>query len=329
MRIAVMGAGSWGTTFAMVCADAGNEVIVWGRDEALTADIRDGRNERYLPGIALPRMQASSDPQQVLADAELIVLAVPSRVLREHLRIWRPYVHEDAVALSLIKGIELGTSQRMTEVIAEEWQRGPHQVAALSGPNLAHEIAVRQPAATTVACADEQTAMRVQHVCATGYLRPYRATDVVGTEIGGAVKNVIAVANGIAVGMGLGTNTQASLITRGLAEMTRLGVALGAAPATFSGLAGMGDLVATCTSDLSRNRTFGVALGRGATVEQVIAATRQTCEGVVSAQPILDLARAHGVDMPITEQIVHVVHDGLAPSEMLTRFMARDIKSEH
>lgn len=324
-----MGAGSWGTTFAIVCADAGADVAVWGRDEAVVSDIRDGRNERYLPGITVPRMHASSDAAEVLATADIVVLAVPSKVLREHLRSWQVHLKPGVIALSLIKGIEYGTTYRMTQVIAEEWHLAAHQVATLSGPNLAHEIAARQPAATTIACADEQTATRLQHACATRYLRPYRVTDVVGTEIGGAVKNVIAVANGIAVGMGLGTNAQASLITRGLAEMARLGVAMGAAPATFSGLAGMGDLVATCTSDLSRNRTFGVALGRGASVEEVIAATRQTCEGVVSARPILDMAQAHGVDMPITEQIVHVVHDGLAPKEMLTRFMSRDIKSEH
>lgn len=323
-----MGAGSWGTTFALVCADAGAQVTVWGRDEALVGEIRDGRNDRYLPGIALPRMHATSDAADALATADIVVLAVPSKVLRQHLQAWRPHVRHHAIALSLIKGIEYGTTYRMTQVIAEEWDRGAHQVAALSGPNLAHEIAARQPAATTIACADEETATRLQHACATRYLRPYRVTDVVGTELGGAVKNVIAVANGIAAGMGLGTNTQASLITRGLAEMTRLGVAMGATPATFSGLAGMGDLVATCTSDLSRNRTFGVALGRGLSVDEVIATTRQTCEGVVSARPILDMAQAHGVDMPITEQIVHVVQDGLAPKEMLTRLMSRDIKSE-
>jgi glycerol-3-phosphate dehydrogenase (NAD(P)+) len=198
----------------------------------------------------------------------------------------------------------------------------------VSGPNLAREIAERQPAATTVACADEASARRLQDACTTDYFRPYWTTDVIGTEIGGAVKNVIALANGMAVGMGLGENSQASLITRGLAEMARLGVALGADPLTFQGLAGVGDLVATCQSSLSRNRTFGENLGRGLSVEATIAATRQTCEGYKSCQPILALAQAHGVDMPITEQVVEVVHHGSSPRQMASAFMARDTKAE-
>jgi len=217
---------------------------------------------------------------------------------------------------------------RMSEVIAEAGGIGPDRFSVVSGPNLAREIALRQPTATTVACADQENAQRLQDACTTDYFRPYWTTDVIGTEIGGAVKNVIALANGMAVGMGMGENTQASVITRGLAEMARLGVALGADPLTFQGLAGVGDLVATCQSPLSRNRTFGENLGRGLSVEETIAVTRQTCEAYKSCQPILELGRSHGVDMPITEQVVEVLHRGGSPRGMAAAFMSRGTKGE-
>ena len=234
----------------------------------------------------------------------------------------------DAVLVSLLKGIELGTMSRMTQVTVEVTGIGPERVAVVSGPNLAGEIALRQPAASTVACTDGLVAQRVADACNTGYFRPYWTTDVVGTELGGAVKNVIALANGIIVGLGLGENAQASLITRGLAEMTRLGVALGANPLTFLGLAGIGDLVATCSSPLSRNRSFGELLGRGLTTEQATERSTQTCEGVKSCQPLLELARAHQVDMPIAEQVVQVVHHGASPREAVSQLMARATRSE-
>ena len=198
----------------------------------------------------------------------------------------------------------------------------------VSGPNLAHEIAVRQPAATTVACIDEHSARRLQDACTTDYFRPYYTTDVVGVEIAGALKNVIALANGMAVGLGYGENAQAALMTRGLAEISRLGVTLGANPMTFAGLAGVGDLIATCQSPLSRNRTIGELLGRGLTLDQAIEQTKTTSEGVKSCQPLLELARAHGVDMPITEQVVQVVHSNKSPTEVLRAFMARPAKAE-
>jgi len=232
------------------------------------------------------------------------------------------------VLVSLMKGIEQGTTLRMSEVAAEVAGIPAERVAVVSGPNLAREIALRQPAATTVACPDERTAERLADGCSTAYFRPYWTTDVVGTEIGGSVKNVIALANGMAVGMGFGENAQSSLITRGLAEMTRLGIALGASPLTFLGLAGIGDLVATCQSPLSRNRSFGERLGQGMTLEEATAVTTQTCEGVKSCQSILDLAVANGVDMPITEQVVQVVHHGLDPRHMLRSFMSRATKAE-
>ncbi|MCX8526887.1 MAG: NAD(P)-dependent glycerol-3-phosphate dehydrogenase [Candidatus Nanopelagicales bacterium] len=329
-RAAIMGSGSWGTAFAMVLADAGSDVMVWGRDESVATDIAERhRNETFHPGIALPeRVRATTNAAEALAGADLVVLALPAQVLRTNLDRWRMLIPTEAVVVSLIKGIEINTTRRMSEVICEVAQVPTDRVAVVSGPNLAREIAERQPTATTVACVDATSAQRLQDACTTDYFRPYWTTDVVGTEIGGAVKNVIALANGMAVGMGLGENTQASLMTRGLAEMSRLGMALGADPLTFQGLAGVGDLVATCQSPLSRNRTFGENLGQGRSVAETIALTKQTCEAYKSCQPILELGRAHGVDMPITEQVVAVLHHGRSPREIGSALMSRHTKPE-
>lgn len=329
-RVAMMGSGSWGTAFAMVLADAGSEVVIWSRDASTARGINDEhRNEAYHPGIDLPSsIRATTKAHEALDGAGIVVLALPAQVLRENLARWTGSLGPRSVLVSLVKGIEIGTSKRMSEVIDEVAGVGPARIAVVSGPNLAHEIAVRQPAATTVACADESSAQLLQEACSADYFRPYWTTDVVGTEIGGAVKNVIAVANGMAVGMGLGENSQASLITRGLAEMARLGVALGADPLTFQGLAGVGDLVATCQSPLSRNRTFGVNLGRGLSVAETIEATRQTCEAYKSCQPILHLGRSRGVEMPITEQVVAVLYEGRSPRAIASALMSRNPKRE-
>lgn len=329
-RCAVMGAGSWGTAFGMILADAGGDVVLWAMEPEVQESInRSHRNELFHPGVLFPEsMRATGDPAEALACASLVILAIPAQTLAVNLAAWRQYLDPDAVVVSLMKGIELGTMRRMSQVISEDGGIPADRVAVVSGPNLAREIATRQPAATTVACPREESAKRLQEACTTPYFRPYWTTDVVGAEIGGSVKNVIALANGMAAGLGYGNNSQASLITRGLAEMTRLGVALGANPMTFLGLAGMGDLIATCTSPLSRNRTFGENLGRGLTVEQTIAITKQTCEGVKSCQPILELAAGHGVEMPITEQVVQVVHHAMSPADMLGIFMSRGTKPE-
>lgn len=329
-RVAVMGSGSWGTAFAMILADAGGDVVMWSRDPEAAREINDSHvNSRYHDGIPLPTsIRATDDAAEALDGAPLVVLAVPAQTLRDNLGRWRDQIAEGAVLVSLMKGIEAGTTMRMSQVIEEVAGVPAAQVAVVSGPNLAREIALRQPAATTVACSDESSARRLQDACTTDYFRAYWTVDVVGVEIGGSVKNVIALANGMAVGSGFGENSQAALITRGLAEMARLGMALGADPLTFQGLAGVGDLIATCQSPLSRNRTFGVNLGKGLTVEETIAKTQQTCEGVKSCQSILDLARAHGVDMPITEQVVQVVHHGMGPLDMLQAFMSRAPKPE-
>ncbi|MBT2387106.1 NAD(P)H-dependent glycerol-3-phosphate dehydrogenase [Streptomyces sp. ISL-11] len=329
-RCAVYGTGSWGTAFAMILADAGCEVTMWGRRAALVDAINTTRtNPDYLPGTELPAgVRATTDPAEAADGAAFTVLAVPSQTLRGNLTQWAPLLAPDTVLVSLMKGVELGTAKRMSEVVEEVAKVSPDRVAVLTGPNLAKEIADRQPAAAVVACRDESVAKRLQAACHTPYFRPYTNTDVVGCELGGAVKNVIALAVGIADGMGLGDNAKASLITRGLAETTRLGLAMGADAHTFAGLAGMGDLVATCSSPLSRNHTFGTNLGRGMTLAETIAVTKQTAEGVKSCESVLDLARRHDVDMPITETVVEIVHEGKPPLVALKELMSRSAKPE-
>jgi glycerol-3-phosphate dehydrogenase (NAD(P)+) len=314
----------------MVLADAGAQVTMWGRRPEPVDAINNTRtNPGYFPGIELPdTVRATTDPAAAARDAEFVFFSVPSQTLRGNLAEWAPLLPPDSVLVSLMKGIELGTAKRMSEVIEEVAKAGPERIAVLSGPNLAKEIAARQPAASVVACQDEAVARRLQAACHTGYFRPYTNTDVIGCELGGAVKNVIGLAVGIADGMGLGDNTKGSLITRGLAETTRLGVAMGADPLTFSGLAGLGDLVATCSSPLSRNHTFGTNLGRGMTLEQTIAVTRQTAEGVKSCESVADLARRHGVVMPITDTVVDIVHNGKPPAVAVKELMSRSAKSE-
>ena len=324
-RVAVFGTGSWGTAFACVLADAGSEVRMWGRRQEAVDQINAGVNTDYLPGVPLPRgISASHDPQEVAAGAEIVVLAVPSQSLRGNLADWGAAIPRDAAVVSLMKGVELGTTKRMSEVIIEAGDIEPDRVVVLSGPNLAREIVARQPAASVVACTDHDTADLVASACHTPYFRPYTHEDVVGAELGGATKNVIALAVGMAEGLGMGDNTKASIITRGLAETTRLGVRLGGDPMTFAGLAGVGDLIATCMSPLSRNHTFGVQLGQGFTVEEVVARTRQTAEGVKSCASILQLAHDHDVDVPIIEQVNLVVHEGHDALSVGEALMARE-----
>ncbi|MYV54111.1 NAD(P)H-dependent glycerol-3-phosphate dehydrogenase [Streptomyces sp. SID3212] len=329
-RVAVFSAGSWGTAFAMILADAGCEVTLWARRPEVAEAINTTRtNPDYLPGLELPEgVRATTDPAEAAYGAEFTVLTVPSQTLRENLARWAPVLPSDTVLVSLMKGIELGTAKRMSEVIEEVAKAPAERVAVITGPNLAKEIADRMPAAAVVACRDEAVARRLQTACHTPYFRPYTNTDVVGCELGGAVKNVIGLAVGIADGMGLGDNTKASLMTRGLAETTRLGLTMGADPQTFSGLAGMGDLIATCSSPLSRNHTFGTNLGRGMTLQETIAVTRQTAEGVKSCESVLDLARRHGVEMPLTETVVDIVHNGKPPLVALKELMSRSAKAE-
>ena len=329
-KITVLGAGSWGTAFANIAADAGNDVTIWARRPEIAEAIeRDRRNPEYFPHLMLPAtVRATADAGEAISGADMVFVTVPSQTLRGNLSAWSGFIDPSATVVSLMKGIELGTGRRMSEVLSEAAGVEPDRVAVISGPNLAPEIADRQPAATVVACVDEARATRVQAAIRTAYFRPYTNDDVIGCELGGAVKNAIALAYGMAHAIGLGDNTKASLITRGLAETARLGMRLGADPLTFAGLAGLGDLVATCSSPLSRNRTFGEHLGLGETLEQAAKATRQTAEGVKSCLAITDLARAHGVDMPITEQVEKVCHEGVDPRVAVAALMSRETKPE-
>ncbi len=329
-HVAVLGAGSWGTAFAKILADAGRDVTILARRRTVAEAIRTGRrNPDYLSDVRLPdRVTATGDAEEAIAGAEVVVLSVPSQTLRANLAWWTPYLDPDATLVSLMKGIELGTTKRMSQVIMETAGVPADRVVVVSGPNLAPEIAAEQPAATVVAGTDSRRTALVQSSIRTPYFRPYTNDDVIGCELGGAVKNVIALAYGIAIAMGFGDNTRAMLMTRGLAETARLGVALGADPITFAGLAGMGDLVASCSSPLARNRTFGEHLGRGETLEQAQVATRQTAEGVKSCLSIRDLARAHGVEMPITEQIERICHEGMDPRLAVDVLMSRTAKPE-
>jgi glycerol-3-phosphate dehydrogenase (NAD(P)+) len=325
-----MGAGMWGTTFAQVLWDAGTETVLCCRRPELADTInREHRNPDYLPGLALtPALAATADAARALQAADAVVLAVPAQTLRQNLAAWLPLLPPGSLLVSLMKGIELGTCQRMSQVIAEVTGAGPDRIAAVTGPNLAREIAARQHAATVVACQDETTAKQLQQACHTSYFRPYTNLDMIGCELGGAVKNVIALAVGIAVGMGLGDNTKAMLITRGLAEIARLGAALGADQHTFAGLAGLGDLVATCSSPLSRNRTFGENLGRGVALDAAAASASQVTEGVKSAGPVLELARAHGVEMPITEVVAGVTGGSIDIGQAVVLLASRSAKPE-
>lgn len=330
MTAVVLGAGSWGTAFAKVLADAGSSVVLWARRPELAEAIQRTRtNPDYLPGVMLPEgISVTTQPLRALRAADLIALAMPSQTLRANLDTWSHAFAPDATVVSLAKGIELGTLKRMSEVVTDAAGVPQERVVVVTGPNIVGEIVAEQPAATVVACIDTGRAEFVQRAVSTRYLRPYTNDDVIGCELGGAVKNVIALAYGMATSLGFGDNTRATLITRGLAETARLGTALGADPLTFAGLAGLGDLVATCSSPLSRNRTFGEHLGRGETPEQAQAATRQTAEGVKSCLSIRGLARLHGVEMPITEQVERVCHEGVDPRVAVAPLMNREMKPE-
>lgn len=333
-KIAVMGAGSWGTTFAKVMADAvaenGIMVQIWARRDDAAREINERHtNSRYLRDTKLPQnISASSDRQEVLAGADLVVLAIPSQSLRAELESFKNLIEPEAVVLSLMKGLERGTDLRMSQVIAEVAELPAERIAVLSGPNLAMEIAREQPTASVVACSDEATANWIAQLCSAPYFRPYTNDDVLGVELGGIVKNIIALAVGMCDGMGMGDNTKSTVITRGLAETTRLVLALGGRLDTLAGLSGLGDLVATCSSSLSRNNTAGRLLGQGLFLDEVNDRMSQTAEGIKSARAVFDLSRTHGVDMPITEAVVMVLEGTLSVENMARRLLARELKSE-
>ncbi len=330
--IAVLGAGSWGTTFAKILADSNPAVNIklWARRPEIADQINaEHRNRQYLNDIALPKnIVAYPLVAEALAGVTMVVLAVPAQTLRAQLREWKPLIGPDVLVVSLMKGLELGTDSRMSQVIAEELDLPARQIAVVSGPNLAMEIARQEPTASVVACTDQDVAVRIANRCTAPYFRPYTNTDVVGTEIGGIVKNVIALAVGICEGRQMGDNTKASVITRGLAETTRLALALGGKAETMAGLAGMGDLIATCSSPLSRNHTAGRLLGEGLSLEEVTDRMNQTAEGIKSAQAVLDAATHLNVSVPITENVVAVLRGKISVAELGPRLLARELKAE-
>jgi glycerol-3-phosphate dehydrogenase (NAD(P)+) len=334
--VAVLGAGSWGTTFAKVVADAAiasgveRRIRLWGRRTEVVEQINTlHKNEQYLKDVILPSsITASTNVAEVFDGAELVILAVPAQTLRPQLREWKHLLPPAAFVVSLMKGLELHSGARMSEVICKELGIGAERVAVVSGPNLAMEIAREEPTASVVACSDSEAAGWIARSCTAPYFRPYTTTDVIGVEIGGIVKNVIALAVGICEGKRMGDNTKASVITRGLAETSRLTLALGGEARTMAGLAGLGDLVATCSSPLSRNHAAGRLLGKGLTLEQVTAEMNQTAEGIKSSQAVHELAGKLDVEMPITAAVVAVLAGKLSVDELGPLLLSRDLKPE-
>jgi glycerol-3-phosphate dehydrogenase (NAD(P)+) len=326
-KIAVIGAGSWGTAVAAITT-RNAPTWLWARRDDLAAEIdRDHRNRAYLGDVALPEaLRGTSSLEEAVRDADVVVMGVPSHGFRDVLAEAAPFVGKGTPVISLTKGVEQGSLKRMTEVVAELAPGRPAGV--LTGPNLAKEILAGFPAASVVALDDDRTCTELQRLFSTEVFRVYTNHDVVGCEVAGALKNVMAIASGMADGMGFGDNTRAALITRGLAELTRLGVALGGEPLTFSGLAGMGDLVATCISRQSRNRHVGEQLGLGRTIEEITAEMNMVAEGVKTSRAVVDLASTHGIEMPIAEQVVAVLYDGKKAADVIPALMGRRSKAE-
>ncbi len=323
----MIGAGSWGTTFGKILADGGAQVVMWARRPELAQEISEGkRNSRYLPGVNLPRsMTATHDLARALDGVEHIFLSVPSQSLRENLTELRPLIERsDASIVSLMKGVERGTGLRMSQVIEQVMRCDPERIAVASGPNLALEIAREHPTAAVISSRSQETADAVARIARNRYFRSFVNTDVIGTEFGGVLKNLIAVAIGIVDGVGYGENTKASIITRGLVEMTDFAVAQGAHPETLQGLAGLGDLIATCQSPLSRNNTAGRLLGQGFSYQEVIRQMQQTAEGLASVDPILQLAREADVAMPIVEQVKMVLDGTMDPRDIAPHLTTDD-----
>lgn len=329
-KVAVMGSGSWGTAFAAMCVDAGEPTVIWARRDEVADEITAANtNAAYLPGVDLPEgLTATTDPAEALSGADVVVLAVPSVGIADQLAAWGSVIEPDATLTSLIKGVDVSTMRFGSQVIAETLDCDPNRVVVVSGPNLAAECAARQPAATVAACGDVARAERVQAAVMAPYFRVYTNPDKVGVEVAGAVKNVIALAAGMAHGMGYGDNTKAAVITRGLAEMARLGVRLGGDAMTFAGLAGVGDLVATCTSPKSRNRTVGERLGGGEQIDEIIESMNMVAEGVKSSKAILGLATEQGVEMPITQGVVAVIAGQATPGDLVGALLSRSAKPE-
>jgi len=328
-KVSVFGAGAWGSTLAQVLCDAGNEVLLWGRKEDVINEINTKHtNSKYTGGNILPsEIRATTDLDEAFAFSKIYVLAIPSQQLRATLELWKPHFSDDCLIVSTLKGIEISTQLRMTEVLEEVI--GKHRVALITGPNLADELILRQPAGAVAAATNQATSEEVRDLFRTPYYRVYTSVDLLGCELAGAIKNVIALAVGISIGMGFGENTQAMLITRGLNEVARLCAAHGADPLSAAGLAGMGDLVATCGSPLSRNRTFGELLGSTGSMESALGQWAKTVEGVSSSGAIVEIAHRVGVEVPVIESVADIVNGSLTPEAALQRLMEITTKAEN
>jgi glycerol-3-phosphate dehydrogenase (NAD(P)+) len=328
--IGVIGSGAWGTTLSLLLANKGLEVTLWEhRPERALAMQQSRENALFLPGFYLPdNVQVTSDIAQAAREKQLLLLVTPSQRMRENARLLAPYLAPDTLCVSCSKGIEIGSLERMTEVITEEISSAARRIAALSGPNISHEIAEGKPTAAVVAAGDEDVAVRIRDIVNTPLFRIYTSNDVVGVELGGALKNIIAIGAGFSDGMHYGDNAKAAFITRALAEISRLGIAAGAHPLTFIGLAGIGDLIATCASPLSRNQQLGRRLAAGEKLEDILASTHSVAEGLYTTKAALQLAKRYSVELPITQQLSLVLFEGLDPHKAVPELMMRDPKSE-
>ena len=327
-RVTVIGAGAWGTTLAQVLCDAGNEVLLWARDKEIIDEINNSNsNIKYVGDLKLPdNLKATIEIDKALNFSEIYVLAIPTQQLRQALLNWKEFANKEAIVVSTLKGIEISSDLRVSEVVSEIW--GDVKFALITGPNLADELILRQPAGAVVASSKLEIAQKIQKIFSTNYYRVYTSNDVLGCELAGAIKSVIALSVGMAIGMGYGENTQSMLITRGLNEIARICAKNGSDPLTAAGLAGMGDLVASCGSSLSRNRTFGEVLGRSGSLAEARKEVAKTVEGVPTSRAALELAHRIGVEVPIIEAVADVVDGLITPREALIRLMEISTRAE-
>ena len=329
LRIAVAGGGSWGTALAHVLACGGHEIVLWARDRAVVEAVNTNHeNPRYLPGRALHASLPATDDMAVFSDYGLVLLAVPCQRMREFLGHVRAYFPSGVILVNASKGIELGSQLRMSSLAREALHPLMYTYVMLSGPSFAAEVLDGQPTAVVLACEEEELGARLRQAFSTPAFRCYSSTDVCGVELGGAIKNVMAIAAGVCDGLGLGYNSRGALITRGLAEISRLGAALGARSGTFMGLSGLGDLVLSCTGDLSRNRRVGLALARGEELEEIVHNLGSTAEGVQTTFAVHSLARAHGIETPITDAVYSILQGSRTPRQAIRELMLRDLKEE-
>lgn len=330
VAVGVIGSGAWGTTLALLQTQKGVETTVWEHRPERADEMQQRReNTMFLPGFHFPeKLRVTSDIAEAVREKDILLLVTPSQRMRENLRLLAPYIANNTICVSCSKGVEIDSHKRMTEIILEELPAIEKHIAALSGPTISFEVAAGRPTAAVVAALDEDVAKRVREVMTTNSFRVYTSTDVVGVELGGALKNIVAIGAGFTDGMQYGDNAKAAFITRALAEIARLGLAAGAHPLTFAGLAGIGDLIATCSSPLSRNHKLGQRLAAGETLQEILASTHSVAEGIYTTKAALQLAKKYGVEMPITEQLSRVLFEGQDPRQVVAELMMRDPKGE-